>query len=227
MKNTLKMSVVAVGAAVMFSGCSTLSDMGSAAYDIESIMSTSSMVTGMFQSTEVDGAKSKEFSKEKMASYEALAIQFKGNDSAYWGGHGLAFDENIETELMKKGFSTYKYSSTSSSANYEGKPEAIADAAKKLKAKGVDALITGTITSSHEVSSGFAGAKSKATITAANFSIVDVKTGKTMATVNIAYKNGVSNIECAKDISLALTGMMENPDMEIAKAFEQAKAKKS
>ncbi|MBW6489346.1 hypothetical protein [Sulfurimonas sp.] len=225
MKNTLIISISAIAASVIFSGC--LADVGSGARNLSSAMDFGTSVGNMFQTTEVNGAKSKEFSKEKLTSYKALAIQFKSSDLAYWRGSSVGFDENIETELMKSGFNTYKYSSVDSGISYEGKPEAIAEAAKKFKKKGIDAFVTGTVASSHEISSGFSNTQSKMLVTAANFSIVDVITGKTMATVNIAYKNGVSNIECAKDISAALIGMMENPDMEIAKAFEAAKAKKS
>ena len=225
MKSTLKVSVSAVVAAVMFSGC--LAEMGSAASNLSSVANFGTQVGGMFQSTEVNGAKSKEFTNEKMASYKSLAIQFKANDADYWGGTSVGFDENIETELMKNGFSTYKYSSAESGIGYEGKPEAIAEAVKKFKTKNIDAYVTGTVTTSNEISHSFSSTQGKMLISAANFSIVDINTGKTMASVNIAYKKGVSNIECAKDISAALVGMMENPDMEIAKAFEAAKAKKS
>jgi hypothetical protein len=227
MKKTLIVSISGIAAAVMFSGCSTVSDMGSAARSLDSVMEFGTSVGNMFQSTEVNGAKSKEFSKEKMASLKSLAIQFKASDAAYWGGNSIGFDENMETELMQLGFSTYKYSTAETNTYSEGKPEAITDTAKKLKAKGIDAFITGTVTAASESTLGFGGGQHKILIAAANFSIVDVATGKTMATVNIAYKNGVSNIECAKDISIAFKGMVDNPDMEIAKSFEAAKAKKS
>lgn len=225
MKNILIISISAVAASVILSGC--LADVGSGARNLSSAMNFGTSVGNMFQTTEINGAKSKEFSKEKMASLKSLAIQFKASDAAYWGGNSLGFDENMETELMQLGFSTYKYSTAETNTYSEGKPEAIASAAKKLKAKGIDAFITGTVTAANESSSTFSSGQNKILIAAANFSIVDVATGKTMASVNIAYKNGVSNIECAKDISTALRGMVDNPDMEIAKSFEATKAKKS
>ena len=128
---------------------------------------------------------------------------------------------------MKQGFSTYKYRTNETTSGSDGKAETITAMAKKLKTEGVNALITGTVTTSYAYASSFGNSESKSLITGVTFSIVSVTNGQTMASINMSYKKGVTQIEASKDISMALKGLVQYPDMDVAKSFEEMKNKKA
>ncbi|MDO9267041.1 MAG: hypothetical protein Q7U00_08165 [Sulfurimonas sp.] len=225
MKKVLVLSMSAVAVSVIFSGC--IGELGSVANSVSSVMHTGTSISNMIQSVEVNGAKTKDFSKKDFDALKELAIQFKGTDTEYWLGNNAGFSDNMETELIKQGFSTLKYATNETNTVREGKAETITAMAKKLKAEGVDALITGTVTTSHAFSSSFGSMESKAMITGVTFSIISTTNGKTMASVNMVYKKGVTQIEASKDISMALKGLVQYPDVDIAQSFEEIKSKKA
>jgi len=112
---------------------------------------------------------------------------------------------------MKIGLDTYK----------NNNKLAIKQLTRKLRKQGIDALVTGTVKGSIKSTVSFASGETKLLITGASFSIVSTKNGKTMASINLSYKKGVSEIDAAKDIAKALKALIEYPNMDIKKAFKK------
>jgi hypothetical protein len=175
----------------------------------------------MFQSVEVSGARNKGFDAKDFQNLNSVAIKF--NSSAeWWGKSSSAFADNVETQLMKIGLDTFKYGS---SENYvvTTKTQSVRSLATSLRSEGVQALVSGTVTGSYSFSNSFANSQGKVLITEVSFSIVSTTNGKTMASTNLSYKNGVSSIDASKDIAVALKALINHPDMDIDKAFEKIK----
>jgi len=219
--------VVLAGAvsSILFTGC--VGEIASLANDIGTVMDTGMQGYNMIQSVEIDGARNKGFKDEDYKNLKSLAIKF--NSSAEWwtqGGSGFA--DNMETQLMKSGFNTYKYSNSNNAwETTTSQITSIRSLAKSLKKENVQALVTGTVKGSYKYSSTFGySSESKTLITAVSFSIVSTTNGKTMASINLSYKKGVSDIEASKDVAKALKALVEYPNMDIKDAFEKLNKKK-
>ena len=162
--------VVLAGAvsSILFTGC--VGEIASLANDIGTVMDTGMQGYNMIQSVEIDGARNKGFKDEDYKNLKSLAIKF--NSSAEWwtqGGSGFA--DNMETQLMKSGFNTYKYSNSNNAwETTTSKITSIRSLAKSLKKENVQALVTGTVKGSYKLSSTFGySSESKTLITAVSF----------------------------------------------------------
>jgi hypothetical protein len=220
--------VIAIGviSSTLFTGC--VSDIASLASDVSTIMDTGTQAFNMVQSVEIDGARNRGFSDKDYKKLKSLAIKFNSN-ADWWAKGGSGFTDNIETQLMKLGFDTYKYSDSDNNAwetTVTSKKVSVRTLAKKLKKENVQALITGTVKGSAKYSSSFGSGEFKTLITAVNFSIVETTNGKTMASINLSYKKGVSNIQASKDVAKALKALVEYPNMKIEDAFKKLSTKK-
>ena len=219
--------VILAGAisSVLFTGC--VGEIASLTSDVETIMDTGMQGYNMVQSVEIDGARNKGFRDKDYKNLKSLAIKF--NSSAeWWAQGGSGFADNMETQLMKSGFDTYKYSDDNSAFETTTvKKISIRSLAKSLKKENVQALVTGTVKGSHKYSSSFGySGESKTLITAVSFSIVSTTNGKTMASINLSYKKGVSDIEASKDVAKALKALVQYPNMKIKDAFEKLNKQK-
>ena len=228
LENRMKFyKVVLAGAisSVLFTGC--VGEIASLASNVETIMDTGMQGYNMVQSVEIDGARNKGFKDKDYKDLKSLAIKFNSSGE-WWKQGGSGFADNMETQLMKSGFDTYKYSDDSKSfETTTSKKISIRSLAKSLKKENVQALVTGTVKGSIKYSStfGYSG-ESKTLITAVSFSIVSTTNGKTMASINLSYKKGVSNIEASKDVAKALKALIQYPDMKIKDAFKKLNKQK-
>ncbi len=218
-----KVALIGITSSILFTGC--VGEMASLASDVETIMDTGMQGYNMVQSVEIDGAKNKGFTSKDYKKLKSLAIKFTANGE-WWSQGGNGFADNIETQLMKSGFDTYKYSNSDDAWEGKSKKVSVRELAKSLKKENVDALITGTVKGSYKLSSTFGGNESKTLVNSISFSIVSTTNGKTMASINLSYKKGVSDIEASKDISKALKALVEYPDMKIKDAFEKLSSNK-
>ena len=228
LENRMKFyKVVLAGAisSVLFTGC--VGEIASLASNVETIMDTGMQGYNMVQSVEIDGARNKGFKDKDYKDLKSLAIKFNSSGE-WWKQGGSGFADNMETQLMKSGFDTYKYSDDSKAfETTTSKKISIRSLAKSLKKENVQALVTGTVKGSIKYSStfGYSG-ESKTLITAVSFSIVSTTNGKTMASINLSYKKGVSNIEASKDVAKALKALVQYPDMKIKDAFKKLNKQK-
>ena len=178
-------------------------------------METGTETFNMIQSVEIDGAKNKHFTEKDFKNIKSVAISFSANGE-WWTQEGRGFADAIETQLMKIGLDTYKYNT---------KITSIKKLAKKLRKEGIQALITGTVKGSIKYSASFGSGETKVLITGVSFSIISTKNGKTMASININYKKGVSEIEAAKDVAKALEALIKYPNLDIKEAFKKVSEK--
>ena len=178
-------------------------------------MKTGTKTYNMIQSVEIDGVKNKHFTEKDFKNIKSVAIKEFSSNGEWWTKEGSQFADAIETQLIKIGLDTYKYNNKINSKTL-----------KKLKRKGIQAIITGTAKSSIKYSDSFGSGESKILITGVSFSIISTKNGKTMASINLNYKKGVSDIEAAKDIAKALKALIKYPNMDIKKAFEKVSKNK-
>ena len=219
-----KVALASIIASVLLTGC--LGEVASLANNTETIMDTTMQGLNMVQSVEIDGARNKGFTDKDYKNLKSLAIKFNssGNSSTQSGSE---FADNMETQLMKLGFNTYNYSSDDNAVKTTtSKNISIRSLAKSLKKENVQALVTGTVKNSNKYSStfGFSG-ESKTLITAVSFSIVSTTNGKTMASINLSYKKGVSDIEASEDVAKALKALVQYPNMTIKDAFKKLSLK--
>ena len=213
----IKVIFVTIVTAIVFTGC--LGDIASMVGDLDTIASTGMQGYNMIQETEVSGSKNKNYSNKEFKSLKSVAIKFDSSGE-WWLKGGSGFADNVESQLMKIGLDTYKYGNTDKT--FEAKDtQSIRSMAKSLKKENIQALVSGTVTTSHKLSSTFGGNESTSLITAVTFSLVDTTHGKTMATVSLNYKKGVSSIEASKSIARALKALIEYPEMNIEKAFKK------
>lgn len=216
-----KVALIGITSSMLFTGC--VGEIASLASDVDTIMDTGMQGYNMVQSVEIDGARNKGFKNKDYKNLKSLAIKFNSSGE-WWTQGGSGFADNMETQLMKSGFDTYKYSADKDSTfeTTTSKKISIRSLAKSLKKENVQALVTGTVKGSIKYSStfGYSG-ESKTLITAVSFSIVSTTNGKTMASINLSYKKGVSNIEASKDVAKALKALVRYPDMKIKDAFEK------
>lgn len=196
----IKTSVLVLGtSSILFSGCAGLSGIAGGVGNIGSIIGTGSEISSMFQSVEVSGARNKDFAASDFQNIKSVSLNFSAEDR-WWKKNGKGFSNNIETQLMKLGLDTYKKDNGNAQV-----------------------LVTGTVTGSDKHTSSFNSSEWKSAVTEVSFSFVNKNGDKTMASVNLAYKKGVSNVEAAKDTAKALKALVEYPDMDISDAFEKIK----
>ena len=212
-KKIFTLSIITI--TVFFTGC--LDSIADTASNFGTIMETGKETFNMFQSVEIDGAKNKSFTEKDFHNIKSVAIKFSSSETG-WAQRSNAFADAVETELMKIGLNTYKYSNDN---NGVSKATPIRKLAIKLRKEGIQALITGTVKASIKDNVTFGSIESKALITGVSFSIVSTKNGKTMASINLSYKKGVSAIEAAKDIAKALKALIKYPNMDIKQAFKK------
>lgn len=213
-------TIIAVStASILFTGCA--GELSTLASNAENIMDTGTQAFNMVQSVEVSGARNKGFKNKDFTSLNSVAIKFSSSGD-WWAKSGNAFADNVETQLMQIGLDTYKYSNTDTSFEVK-KTQSVRSLAKSLKKENVQALVTGTVTASQKYATSFGSGEFKTSITEVSFSLVNTTNGKTMASINLNYKKGVSNIEASKDIAKALKALIDYPNMEISKAFEKIK----
>jgi len=215
--NITKSLVIVSTATILFTGC--VGELASLASNAGTIMNNGTQAFNMFQSVEVSGAKNKGFEDKDFKNLNSVAIKFNSSGE-WWGKSSSAFADNVETQLMKIGLDTFKYSNSDNHI-VSNKTQSIRSLATSLRKENVQALVSGTVTGSHKFSSSFGSSESKVLITEVSFSLVSTDNGKTMASVNLGYKKGV--FEASKDISKALKALIDYPNMDISKAFEKIK----
>lgn len=213
MKFNKKILILGIAISFLLTGC--LDTLANTASNFGTIMETGTETFNMIQSVEIDGAKNKHFTEKDFKNIKSVAISFSANGE-WWTQEGRGFADAIETQLMKIGLDTYKYNTNITS---------IKKLAKKLRKEGIQALITGTVKGSIKYSASFGSGETKVLITGVSFSLISTKNGKTMASININYKKGVSEIEAAKDVAKALEALIKYPNLDIKEAFKKVSEK--
>jgi hypothetical protein len=206
---------------LVFGGCYGVIAAGQQA------LSLGTQAYGLIENTDINGAKSPNFTKEDFEEIKKIAISFKKksnnqqqNAISLMGSNSSNLDDvfmdNFSTELMKLGIDVIDRSimpNLNAETQYNG---------NKLTDLGVNALVIGSITTTSNIqSSGFSGVKMSSLVSNASVKIVNTQNGSTMMSLNVSYKNGQKPVDVAEELAKLLKAVVTYPDLKPQEAYEK------
>jgi len=228
-QNIKKGFMLAVATASVFSltGCVSQMSLASQA------LSLGTQAYGLVENTEINGAKSPNFTKEDFQNIKKVALNFEdkvqqdqqqqmlslfGMGSETGGNVKNIIADNMTTEFLKLGIDVMDRSEMPKIQNEQKYKTSALD----LKEFGVNALVTGNITTTSKLqSSGFSGMQSHTLIQNATFKVVDTNKGTTMLSMNVSYKNGQKPVDVAKTLATILKAVITYPELDPKEAYNK------
>lgn len=210
---------------MLFAGCMAIYPLYSAATMAHGLIRMGTSVYNAVEQADVDAAVSPGTTEEELRKIKRITFIF-GDRSAVpttTTGDLTGFvADNLEIDMMKLGFEVVEEHRLTKALEEKGIPVPervdVNDAIRAGKILGVQAVIKGSVQSSHSVSSGMmvgADMKMGTLVQNATFKIIGVEKGNTMMVVTINYKNGQRPSVAAESIAAILGVKMRDPSADV------------
>lgn len=180
-------------------------------------------VAGSTESADIDAAVSPGVVKEDFGKIKRIAILFdKPQTHAAYGDLTNVVADSITIELMKLGFDVVERQQLSAVVKAQQLQQTGLLGENLIKmgeVLGVNAVVTGSVTSSQSFKTGFMGMGSKMThlVQNASLKIISCENARTLMVVTLNYKKGQKPHDAAKSIAAVLKLKIDDPFGEIKK----------
>jgi len=209
------MAMALVVMAVMLSGCM-------AAGFLPELVQAGASVMGSMEDASVNAAVSPGTTREQLNQIKKVSFVFSDTPTPgvpfMPGGLTDIMADNLTIEMMKLGYTCIERQQLRKVLAEQGlQMTGAVDADNAVRAGriiGVQAIITGTVQSSHSISTGYmgmGGTKMTSSVQSATFKIIGVEKADTLMVVAINYKNGQKPDVAAQSMAKIIKDKLGDP----------------
>lgn len=210
---------------MLFCGCMGMYSLYSLASMSHGLIRMGTSVYNAVEQADVNAVVSPDTTEEELRKIKRITFIFGDRSAvpiAATGDLTGFVADNLEIDMMKLGFEVVGEHRLAKALEEEGSPVPerldVNDAIRVAKILGIQAIIKGSVQSSHSISSGMmvgADMTMGTLVKNATFKIIGAEKGHTMMVVTINYKNGQRPSVAAESIAAILEVKMRNPQADV------------